>query len=111
MGATGENLAQNLLKSKHYEILATNLVTPVGEIDILARDGSNIVIIEVKTKTSAEFGFASEMVTRKKQDKLSKLGLIIEQHFPNADIRFDVITVDYIKGKPRLEHIVNAFGV
>lgn len=107
----GESLAQNLIKSKQYDILATNLVTPVGEIDILARDGSIIVIIEVKTKSSGEFGSAAEMVGKQKQEKLKLLGRAMEVEFPNAQIRFDVIAIDYVDNKPHVEHIINAFGV
>lgn len=107
----GEKLAQNLLKNKKYTILETNFTTPLGEIDILAQDGSIIVICEVKTKSGAQYGLAKEMVTPKKQEKLSLLGKLISQQFPNAEIRFDVIAIDYIDTEPHIEHIKNAFDV
>ncbi len=75
----------------------------------MARDGSILVICEVKTKSSADYGVAKEMVTNKKQEKLSLLGKVIEQQFPNAEIRFDVVAVDYRESHPHIEHIKNAF--
>lgn len=106
----GEKLAQNLLKNKRYTILETNFTTPLGEIDILAQDGSIIVICEVKTKSGAQYGLAKEMVTPKKQEKLKLLGKYIETLYPKTQIRFDVVAIDYQDQEPKIEHIINAFN-
>ena len=52
LGKKGENIACRLLKSKYYDILARNFKTSRGEIDIIARDGSILCFVEVKTRRS-----------------------------------------------------------
>lgn len=78
LGKKGELLAQQFLKQNGFKILHTNLLLPSGEIDIVARKGKIIAIIEVKTSLVKRFGvneFMPELrVNTRKQNKLMLLG-------------------------------------
>jgi putative endonuclease len=62
-GRLGEDLATKFLEAKGYKILDRNYSTKFGELDIIARDGETLVFVEVKTKTSDQFGSPEEMIT------------------------------------------------
>ncbi|MBM4135352.1 MAG: YraN family protein [Nitrospira sp.] len=111
LGCKGEDLAITFLKAKGYTIIARNYKTPIGEIDIIAKDGRTIVFIEVKTRRSNSFGLPFESVTKRKRQKLQKLALLFlkkqEVEFP---VRFDVVSIVYTdNGKKEIEHIPDAF--
>ena len=59
-GIRGEKLAKDFLKKRGYRILETNYRCPEGEIDIVAKHQDSLVFIEVRTKTSLEFGSPEE---------------------------------------------------
>lgn len=103
-GDQGENEAADFLLNKKYHILGKKVRTKIGEIDILAQDGDDIVIVEVKTKTSDEQGSPEEMVDWKKQRKLIRLAKEVNQRFPSYDIRIDVVAIE---GR-ELRHHINA---
>ena len=63
LGISGENLACDALARQGYAILARRYRTRVGEIDIVAQDGETLVFVEVKTRTSGNFGVPAEAVT------------------------------------------------
>ena len=65
LGARGEALACTLLEEKGYKIIERNFKTPIGEIDIVAREGQTLVFVEVKTRESTAFGSAKWAVDRK----------------------------------------------
>lgn len=105
-GREGENLAVDYLLKKGYKILEKNFRCPAGEIDIIARDGNFIVIVEVKRRISDKYGEPQLAVNHKKQEKLKKSALYylcrIGKELP---VRFDVIA---IRGG-KIEHFENAF--
>ena len=68
-GALAEEKAQAFLKQKGYRIVRCNYRKPCGEIDIIAQDKDVIVFIEVKTRTSEEFGLPCQAVDKRKQEK------------------------------------------
>jgi putative endonuclease len=106
LGAAGEELATQFLLKQGYRILARNLKSKYGEIDILAADGQTTVIVEVKTKSSTLYGLPSEMVAWKKQQKLRLLAtdLATRQHL--VDYRIDVIAILLLPGsQPVIEHL------
>ena len=111
VGIDGENLAARHLVGAGLEIVTRNWRCPVGEIDIVALDGRELVIVEVKTRTSTTYGDPVEAVTYRKQRKLRELAALWLKANPHrGSVRFDVITVLYPKrGYPQLEHWRGAF--
>ncbi len=109
-GNRGESIAKSYLLSKGYKILVTNYRTKQGEIDIVALFTSTLVFIEVKTRTSTNFGYAYEAVNRRKQDRIIKSSFIYmkENNYYNYQLRYDIIEI-YLTEKIKLNHIENAF--
>ncbi len=93
VGREGENLARNYLESIGYEILQRNLRLGHGEIDILARDGDVLVVVEVKTRRSTAFGRAEEQLTAGKLRTLRNLAARVAAAHPGVSVRVDVIAV------------------
>ena len=111
LGRSGEALAEALLKTRGYRILARNYRTRLGEIDLIARDGDTLVFVEVKVRRSMRFGSAKAAVTAAKRRKLSMVALqylkIASEKAAHA--RFDVVAVERSGDTPRLELVQNAF--
>jgi putative endonuclease len=112
VGILGEKLAQNFLKKRGYHIWETNYRCPEGEIDIIAKDRDCLVFIEVRTKTSAEFGTPEESITPNKKRRLAMVTSHYQQSHSNLppSWRIDVVAVELNQaGKPsRIELIENA---
>jgi len=77
-----------------------------GEIDLLMKDKETLVICEVKTKTSDQFGLPQEEIDFFKKKKLTQLGKALWQIYPNHHIRIDVLAVD--EKEKKIDHIINA---
>ena len=107
-GIIGEKIAQDYLRNEDYKILETNFYTRRGEIDIIAKDkDETIVFVEVKTRTSLEFGNPAEAVSYSKIEhilKTAKYYLYVNK-IKDTSIRFDVIEVFIYKGRYRVNHI------
>ena len=97
-------MAEKLLRTKRLKILGRNLRTKFGEIDILAEDGRTLVVVEVKTKTSAVYGAAIEMITPTKQLKLIRLARWLQAKRQRPAVRIDIVTVDSVANSPQLRH-------
>lgn len=110
-GAAGEQLAVNYLKKSGFKILARNWLCKAGEIDVIARLGTTLVIVEVRVRGSKEFGSAAETVNFGKQQKIIRAAANYQQKNNYwGDIRFDVIAIELgADNRPRLEHIPYAF--
>ena len=108
-GKNYEDLAIKFLQDKGYFIIEKNFQVRQAEIDIIARDGSTIVFVEVKYRSSASSGHPLEAVTISKQRKICKAALFYMNKNKispdNTSIRFDVIG---ILGND-ITHIENAF--
>ncbi len=112
LGQIGEDLAVKLLTGKGFEIVERNYRYGHGEIDIIAKDGDELVFVEVKTRHNLEYGEPEYAVTKKKQKQIKKIAelYLYEKEIENVDCRIDVIAVLMEKGKdPVINHIVNAF--
>ncbi len=112
-GKTYEGIAAAYLTKKGYNIIENNYHCKIGEIDIIARDTAGakhaLVFIEVKYRSSNQYGFPLEAVDYQKQKKIIAVSkyYVMEKHISvTTDMRYDVIG---ILGN-RIEHIVNAFG-
>jgi len=112
-GAVGEDMAVSLLEATGYKIIERNYRCLFGEIDIIARDGSVIVFVEVKSRRSKLFGEPELSVDLNKQKKLSKVALhyLGEQNLHNTNARFDVVAILLIPGRDEVRHIENAFDL
>jgi putative endonuclease len=111
-GALGEKLARQYLLKNGYVILQQNYRCPIGEIDIVARDGESLAFVEVRTKRSRQFGTPEESITPAKQAKLIELAESYMQEHGNSEQpwRIDVVAVELEKGDKvsRIELIKNA---
>lgn len=111
LGKKGEGLAAEFLIGQGYTILERNYTCFCGEIDLIARHNRTLIFIEVKTRSSENFGHPTEAVTHQKQRKITQVAEhYLLTHDEDADGRFDVISVILPKSHPpRIEHIANAF--
>jgi len=94
-GRWGENFAVRILQEKGLKLLARNVRTPYGELDLVATTGDNIVFIEVKTRFSERFGTPEEAITETKKKHLINAAEAFLQDHPEleGDWQIDVITI------------------
>lgn len=110
LGRLGEELAVSHLQKDNYEILETNWVFQKAEIDILALKDNVLAIIEVKTRSTLDFGLPQEFVKPKKIQLLVKaVNEYITLNNLDVEARFDIIAIYNNKGKFVIEHIEDAF--
>ena len=111
-GDLGERLAREYLESRGYRILDTNYRCPRGEVDIVARQDDFLVFVEVRTRTSLNYGSPEESVTPAKKGRLIATAQHYRQGHYNmpASWRIDFVGVmlDPKGGPPRIDHIPNA---
>ena len=109
-GKQGEEVAANFLIDKGYEILERNWRNIHKEIDIIAKDGNELVIVEVKARQSEEHGEPDLAVTPKKRSLLvSAANSYILKNKVDLNTRFDIISIIFRDGKPIVDHIKDAF--
>jgi putative endonuclease len=110
-GKKGEDIAVAYLISRGYRIVERNYKCPLGEIDIVAREGDEIVFVEVKSRKSEEFGDPQLAVGLKKQKKVSRISLayLKEKHLYPCNARFDVVAIKMLPDGSNVELIQNAF--
>jgi putative endonuclease len=95
-GSRAENSASAFLQSQGFSIVARNFLRRVGELDIVARAGDLLVIAEVRTRASDEYGGAAASIGRAKQKRIAATtGLLLQRHpeLRRCRVRFDVIVV------------------
>lgn len=96
LGDSSERVAALYLERNGYRVLARNVRTRAGEIDIVAQDAQALAFVEVKARRGEKFGTAEEAITPRKQIKLVELAEnFIAQHpeFANHAWRIDVVAV------------------
>lgn len=113
-GLRGEKLAQDFIKKKGYHILETNYRCPEGEINIVARHKDSLVFIEVRTKTSLNFGSPEESITPVKKERIRTTAAHYLQNHHNLppQWRIDMVAAELSPaGKLSwIELITNAVG-
>jgi putative endonuclease len=115
LGRRGEAIAAKFLRRHGHRILYKNYRAPEGgEVDIVARDKRHdeLVFIEVKTRTSEDFGAPSDAVDRKKRRLILRGAMkwLRMLDFPAITYRFDIVEV--VIGPPlEVRHIENAFEI
>jgi len=115
LGAWGESLAADYMRSKHYKILATNYRCRYGEIDLIAANGEFLVFVEVKLRKSNKFAQAAEYVDYYKQNRLrSTAEMFLADNPTELQPRFDVIEIYAPQGMetkiPNILHLEDAFS-
>lgn len=112
-GARGEDIAHRFLQKRGYVVVARNWRAEdgSGELDLVAWEGDNLVIVEVKTRASTDFGMPEEAVDADKRGRLTRTATRYarEAEVPVNWLRFDIVSV-LIGGKPVVNHIRNAFN-
>ena len=109
-GKQGEELAAQYLINKGYEILERNWRNIHKEIDIIAKDGKDLVIVEVKTRQTDEYGNPDVAVTKQKQWRLiSAANAYVYQNRLDINTRFDIISIIIRDDIPEINHIEDAF--
>ena len=111
LGPRGERLAARFLEKLGYRIMDRNYQARGGEVDLIARDGDELVFVEVKALAETDFGTPEERVGDRKQLRLSRAALqfVRERRAEDVCFRFDVVAVTVGEGEPRIEHFVDAF--
>lgn len=112
IGNEAETLACEFLQQKGWEILDRNYYSGHSEIDIIAKDELYTVFIEVKMRSSTQFGQPFEQVTEDKVEHIFKAAesWAIDHGLENSPMRFDVIGILKRKGKePVVNHIPDAY--
>ena len=110
-GRRGEDLAGRHLIFKGYEIVERNFRTRHGELDIIARDGDTLVVVEVKLRRGTGYGDPLEAVTPRKQHAIR---LMTERYLAERQphfeaLRFDVVGILQIGQNLTIAHIEDAF--
>lgn len=109
IGAHGERLAERFLEQHGVTILARNVHSRYGEIDLIAQEGETLLFIEVKFRQSNHFGSALDSVTPQKQTRFLKtVEAYLQENPSDAPLRIDVIGITN-RYRPKIEWIKNAF--
>jgi putative endonuclease len=111
LGIFGEQMAQKFLLKNGYTIRKINYRYLKFEIDIIAEKDEKIVVVEVKTRQTAEIGEPWMAVTKKKQRQIIVCAneYIQSRDIPN-DVRFDIISIVHNQFRTKLEHMEDAFS-
>ena len=113
-GRMGEQAAASFLAGRGYEVVARNQRTPVGELDLVCRDRSEVVIVEVKARSNEEFGAALEAIGPRKARRLRAAALwwLSDRGMFPCPVRFDAVVLSMdSRGLPlELEHIQDVIG-
>jgi putative endonuclease len=112
LGRRGEDLAVEYLREHGYVVLSRNWRCRDGELDVVATDRDRLVVVEVKTRSSAEFGTPAEAVTDRKAVRIRRVtqAWLAAHRVRWCEIRFDVLALVARPGEPVLvEHYESAF--
>lgn len=114
IGSTAEDFARTFLRRQGLTIIDRNFISNLGEIDLIAEDGSELVFVEVRFRANASHGSASESVTLQKRLRLIKTAQIwlqSHQRYTSHYCRFDVIAIDSVINTKHTTWEKNAFQI
>lgn len=112
LGLKGERLAERFLRSRGLATVARQYETPVGELDLVMRQGDTIVFVEVKTRSNRGLADPHEAVNREKQRRMTNAArwMVQRKRWHDRPLRFDVVGVVIpVTGDPEIEHYPDAF--
>ncbi|MGH7820082.1 MAG: YraN family protein [Candidatus Binatia bacterium] len=112
-GRAAEELAADYFRGAGYAVLARNFRSPYGELDLVLERREIVVFVEVRSKGGTRFGTGLESVGPRKQRRLARLAasFLARHRLENRRARFDVVGVEWQDGRPRIDHVENAFEV
>jgi putative endonuclease len=110
-GKEAEDAAAQFMESEGFTVRARNVRCMGGELDLVVERGNLICFVEVRMRSSVDWGDPSLTVGRTKQQRVvrSAMRFLASERIAERNIRFDVITVVGRGPFARLEHIPNAF--
>ncbi|MBC8336118.1 MAG: YraN family protein [Anaerolineales bacterium] len=97
IGGWGEEIAAVYLQEKGYQLVDRNVRTPYGEIDLIVRRDEITVFVEVKTRTSARYGYPEESINARKQEHMFAAAEYYSQEKALEHWQIDAVSVE---GKP-----------
>lgn len=108
-GIDGEIIASDFLHKKGYKVISKNFHSRFGEIDLIAKDKSTVVFVEVKLRTSSLFGTPLESITSSKIEKIKKTAFyyLTVNNIADVDFRFDAIEVVLDADGKKINHVKN----
>lgn len=113
LGRRGEDIAHRYLQGKGYTVVARNFRTPSGsgELDLVASKDDTLVVVEVKSRTSTEFGAPERNVDREKERRVmyGAEDFARRSGVPLERVRFDIVTVVFEGKSPVIRHLRDAF--
>ncbi|NDW11042.1 YraN family protein [Dysgonomonas sp. 520] len=110
LGKKGEDAACNYLLKENYEILKRNWRYGKYELDIIARNDEYIVFVEVKTRSSDQWGNPEDAVSRTKMKRMVEAAdSYLKQNDVDMDVRFDIISAIWNGEYFEIDHIDDAF--
>ena len=107
VGKMGEDMAVKYLKKKKYKILERNYrADKYGEIDIIAKNKSGLVFVEVKTKTDEQFGSPEQEFTYQKKKKMRRAiqNYLYKKYLTDKDWQADLIAIEIKSKEPEIRH-------
>ncbi len=105
-GNAAESDAAAFLIDLGYKIIAKQYTHRFGEIDLIAIDGKEYVMVEVKARQTSQFGYPEEAVTKQKLRKIAIVGQSYMDHLPKSEWRIDVIAIEYNFSPPKITHLI-----
>jgi putative endonuclease len=112
IGNDAEETARIYLQKQGLILLERNYRCYSGELDLIMRDRDMIVFVEVRSKSRIDYGHPAETITRAKQKKIIRAATHFLQKkawLYKVYSRFDVVAIEYLSDKYKLDWIKNAF--
>jgi putative endonuclease len=110
LGTEGEKRAIEYLQKNGYEILEKNYRYLKAEVDVIAKKGNTLAVVEVKTRSTNEFGNPQDFVNPKKIKLLiSAIDNYVTENDLDVEVRFDIIAIIKQKNVFQIEHLKDAF--
>lgn len=114
LGRAAEDRACRYLESRGLRLLERNYRCRAGEIDLVMLDGATLVLIEVRSRSSTEYGGAASSVGARKQQRFTRAArhlMLMRREYRQFAARFDVVAIDPGEGggPPRVTWIRDAF--
>lgn len=111
LGSSGEEIAAHFLENIGFIILQRNFRFGRGELDLIARDGPELVFVEVKLRRGTGYGLPEDAITPAKRRQIRRIaeGYLYVNRIEGQLCRFDVIAIEINGPHVDIRHLKNAF--